>query len=70
MKISTAFVLVVTSWLEYCLAAFGGHDLYSSLAQLLEVWRHELVLVDRMKEMIHKMEGSEEAANVTRRLQE
>ena len=70
MKITTAFVLVVTGCLEYCLAAFGGHDLYSSLAQLREVWRHELALVDKMKEIIHKMEGSEEVANVTQRLQE
>ena len=68
-----AFVVVLTTT---CLAgygdgAYGGHDLFTSLDQLKELWKNELKVVDHMKELINKLDSSQEqTANATQRLKE
>ena len=67
-----ALVVVLTTCLVgYGDAAYGGHDLFSSLDQLKELWKNELKVVDHMKELINKMDNSQEQTDkATQRLKE
>ena len=37
-------------------AEYGGHDLYTSLAQLEVLWHNDIKVVKQMEEVIRKME--------------
>ena len=38
------------------IAVFGGHDLFTSLAQLEVLWQNDKIVVNQMEEVIKKME--------------
>lgn len=44
-------------------ADVGGHDLFTSLAQLEVLWKNEMEIVEVMKTAIAKMEIATEAMN-------
>ena len=71
MRTALVVVLTTTCLSGYGDSAYGGHDLFTSLDQLKELWKNELKVVDHMKELINKLDNSQEqTANATQRLKE
>ena len=71
MRAALVVVLTTMCLVGYGDAAYGGHDLFTSLDQLKELWKNELKVVDHMKELINKMDNSQEqTANATQILKE
>ena len=42
-------IFVVTLFAQCVFADYGGHDLFTSLSQLHELWKNELTVVEDMK---------------------
>ena len=56
----TSFVILALSCLPTN-ASVGGHDLFTSLAQLEVLWKNEMKVVDLMENAIKKMESASNA---------
>ena len=52
----SCLLLVLICCARLSLAAFGGHDLFTSLGQLNELWKNEKDVVRDMKDTIKRME--------------
>lgn len=63
-KPSVILVVVLGLSLVEVRADFGGHDLFTSLAQLEVLWHNERTVVEDMKQMIEANENE----NVTKAL--
>ena len=60
MKILVAFVILATlTWRAN--ATVGGHDLFTSLAQLEVLWKNEMQIINTMESAIKKMESASNA---------
>jgi len=57
MKI-LAFFIILTTLTWHANATVGGHDLFTSLAQLEVLWKNEMQVVDVMENAIKKMESA------------
>ena len=55
-----SFVILAVSCLPTN-ASVGGHDLFTSLAQLEVLWKNEMKVVDLMENAIKKMESASNA---------
>ena len=60
MKILVVFVILITLTLG-ANATVGGHDLFTSLAQLEVLWKNEMQVVNVMENAIEKMEKATNA---------
>ena len=65
-----SILLLAGFWVYPTLADFGSHDLFTSLAQLRELWINERTVVDQMKNLIVKLESSSQSDNLTSVLKE
>ena len=41
--------------------AYGGHDLFTSLSQLEELWKNEIKAVEKMKKVVENMDVIKES---------
>ena len=46
---------------DLCRCDYGGHDLFTSLGQLHELWKNENAVVDDMREAIKKLDVIKES---------
>ena len=53
--------VIVSGLLLIVKADFGGHDLFTSLAQLEVLWKNEIEVVKDMQSMIGKLERAKKS---------
>ena len=51
----TLFVIICTVLIGTALGNYGGHDLFTSLGQLNELWKNEKEVVKDMEEAIERL---------------
>ena len=60
MQFVVACILIATFSLPVN-ASVGGHDLFTSLAQLEVLWKNEMQIINTMEDAIRKMETASNA---------
>ena len=58
------FIIILAS-MELSMAAFGTHDLFTSLAQLKQLWINERTVISDLENLIKKLETSNYKGNET-----
>ena len=58
------FIIILAS-MELSMAAYGTHDLFTSLAQLKQLWINERTVISDIENLIMKLETSNYKGNET-----
>ena len=58
--LSLASYFMLCSW-QFVGCEFGGHDLFTSLGQLHELWKNENAVVEEMRKVVKNLDVMKEA---------
>ena len=61
----TPIFIIILASMELSMAAFGTHDLFTSLAQLKQLWINERTVISDLENLIKKLETSNYKGNET-----